>query len=611
MEASRTQRTTNAWNSFCALFGFSCELVTNVVPVVIACALGWEYRNEFSHAMFASAVGLASVIIAALPAFTRNQQNSDFAKSLEKLQPVVDKASWTLMAAVLLTSAIDITTHIFYPNDGFNPRGIPFLTEFDYLVGKQGWRFSALDILSLLLGVATIFTPIFASFAASTLKITNDRKLRALFLLLFLPAVAFSIVAGLYALCALQRVPTIGPTVPSPKIEPSDLRWAAIGVVLFILGYLLRHRTAVELYRQLFKKNWNKDDRLTWVETLHSLVFESVVIPPIIVGAAVVSGTLDEGTAAIYGVFVYSGFSVWNLSSKVILEARTRPEGCIAVVLQLAYSLLMTVLWAIVFWRLRIFVSETGDSALYSMIFNAVLRFAVAAVFVQLVFGPVYRNAWGRSLSDRWLKEGPEYAVLATVICVALAAMPERSAKGFWVILVVAILIVAPAWLLRRSIVAYVLLRVFPGRTEEVRKSLVASDISTAVVFGDFDIIAKIEVPGRMAVFRGARRFDAANLGALAASVKKAVRQGGSGVRETQTLLDFSDFVHGRQHHIDDQPSMMPSDTVIERPLYRPRDLKKRLAKRTKSARPGSLKTRGRFRRNARHRIEIATEEKK
>jgi hypothetical protein len=600
MGEDQAQRMLYAWNRFCLFLGFSFELVTNVVPVVMACVLGWKYRSEFDHALFASAVGLTSVTIAVAPVLTRQKQDSDFTKGLEKLQPVVDKASWTLMAAVLLTSAIDITTHIFYPNGLNDSRGIPFLTEFDYVVEKEGWRFSALDIFSLLLGLATIFTPTFAAFAASKLRITNDRKLRTLFILLFFPIVAFSFVTGLYAVSVLDKAATIGPAVPSPKITPPDLKWAAIGATLFIWGYLLRHRTIIELYRQIFKKKWNKDDRLTWLETLRTLVFESVVIPPIIVGAALVSGTLDEGTAAVYGVFVYSGFSVWNLSSKVILEARTRVEGCCAVVLQLIYSFLMTVLWAIIFWRLRIFVSGTDDAAFYSDIFNAVLRFAVAAVFVQLVFGPVYRNAWGHSLSDRWLREGSEYAVLATVICVALAAMPERTEKAIWIISIVAILIVVPAWLLRRSLVAYVLLRVFPGRTEEVRKSLVASDISTAVVYGDFDIIAKIEVPGRTAILRGKKRFDSVNLGALAASVKKAVRQGGSGVRETQTLLDFSDFVQGPQHHIDDRKSEEPSKILPELSNFSNR----RVFKNKNNTRQRTKKRRGHFRRNIRDLVE-------
>jgi hypothetical protein len=87
------------------------------------------------------------------------------------------------------------------------------------------------------------------------------------------------------------------------------------------------------------------------------------------------------------------------------------------------------------------------------------------------------------------------------------------------------------------------LMRVKPGRTAHVRKTLTAAEIPSAVVYGDYDILAKIEVPGKLRLLGRRADVDSRNLGVLATLVKTVIRKGRAGVTETQTLLDFSDFV--------------------------------------------------------------------
>jgi hypothetical protein len=246
-----------------------------------------------------------------------------------------------------------------------------------------------------------------------------------------------------------------------------------------------------------------------------------------------VGGALDAGTAVVYGFFIYGGFGIWTLSVKVVRGNRI---GILAIAFQFFYSFMMTVLWATVLLKLQSFVADEKA-------FKVALNVALAAIFIQLVFGPVYRNVWARALSDEWILASPEYVILATVVCAGSAALPQDWPKPWWVCMVIIFCIFGPAMLLRRSLMAYVLLRVQPGRTEHVRKKLTAANLSSSVLYGDYDVLVKLEVAGRPAFFSKNASNDERELAELAALVHKEIRCMEGGVTETQTLLDFSDFV--------------------------------------------------------------------
>ncbi|CAG9216331.1 membrane hypothetical protein [Paraburkholderia tropica] len=544
------------------------EFTTNIGPALIAIVLWWGHQREFEIVWISVGFAAGAVLLATLPVWLNSRESlRDAARPAERMQPVFDKLSWVLMAVVLLLSAVDAASRAFYDE------GVSGIASPDYRLWNSRWTFSELDIYSLTFGLVTIVSPIFLEWLARAGKVTKERNLThfALAALPFVLAAAWLSSRYLMKVAieaqacqpghATAMIAGVERCVAVPSLQAltdGQLELAAVGIVLFLINYLGRHRTLVEMLgckchadehtpEQSVQGSTSDstatqqdvdaalDDELLWAKTLRALVFETVVLPPLIVSAALVSSTLDEATAAVYGVFVYSGFSVWNLSAKVVKGAKSRFRGLIAVLILLIQGLFLTVLWSIALANLGAAVDPEK--------FDAVLRIALAAIFVQVVFGPVYQNAWGRTLSDRWMLEGPEYVVVATMICVALGAMHPDDGKWAWALGIVAVMVFAPAWALRRTLVAYILMRVQPGRTPHVRKTLAASEIQSAVVYGDYDLLAKIEVPGKLRFFARRADVDSRNLGVLAALVKSVVRKGRAGVIETQTLLDFSDFV--------------------------------------------------------------------
>ncbi|MDR8402228.1 Lrp/AsnC ligand binding domain-containing protein [Paraburkholderia sp. USG1] len=501
-----------------------------------------------------------------------------------EMQPTLDRVSWTLMAVVLLLNAIDGVNRVFQ-----NDHGIPKITSEIYtLPTSYSPDFTRLDVWSLTLGFAMIIAPVFCSWYTPARGAGPDdrRYLRKAAIRHVVVLAVFASLGALLILSYAHVSPLHAPYQPeAPKIITSDeLMWSASGLALFIFGYISDHGTSFELFKRAVaamngpsssyddrsdaaprpkeshdrqeKRNekvrefFTEDDNLIWLRILRRFFFESVVLPPIIGSAALVSGALDPASAVIYGLFVYSGFSVWNLAVKVVQGRKNVPVGIFAVVIQFINAFLVTILWATVFWKLREFVDHR-ELADFREPFKAVLGMALAAILVQVVFGPVYRNAWGKVLSDRWFLDGPEYVVFAVMVCVGLAAIPQSFPyKPCFVGGLLLLLILTPAMLVRRSLTAYVLIRVLPGKTEQVRKKLRAAELASAVVYGDFDLLVKVEVPGKLAL--PSAETDSRNLGLLAALVKKGIRSAEDGVRETQTLLDFSGFVH---HSAEMEPS--------------------------------------------------------
>ncbi|MGF6924277.1 hypothetical protein [Paraburkholderia sp. 40] len=548
MNAVESERQPAPPESRCNCCVWLFDVLTNLGPPFIALCLIASIYNRLGTVGTAVVIGLMAVAVAAGVAYGKEK----FQKKREKqtvderdIQPTLDKMSWGLMAAVLLPSAVDEITQAFYY------RGhIHWLTDkgFSFVSGSI---FNGLDVFSLAFGIVMIFAPLFAlPIGAAFEKLqkkfgklnqTKDENTfdkghsNSIAVTLVLLAVMVVGTIVYFAPVANHNEPNFNPPGP-PPLYTWQLVMGSLGIGLFLAGYLGNRKTIFELSCQSDRAE--DDDKLLWLRTLKALTFESVVIPPLIGSAALVSNTLDSASTVVYGLFIYSGFSVWNLSVKVIGGASNPLLGVSAVVLQFFYSFLMTVLWVVVFWKLEEFVND-------GRIFDAVLRVSLAAIFVQLVFGPVYRNAWGNHLSDRWFLEGPEYSIVATIICLGLGAIPERVDYKLCVTgAAIFLLVFVPAFLLRRSMTAYVLIRVRPGRTGEVRKALLAEDVASAVLYGDYDLLAKVELPGSLSIFGSKAMADSMNLGLLAALVKRAVRRTDVGVTETQTLLDFSHAVH-------------------------------------------------------------------
>lgn len=578
------------------------EFATNVVPAGLAIYLACSRLSLFTQVFVAVVFGLFAVSLFALLAIWQRIREEEGestkeearrakrktrpvnALSTDQIQPTLDRMSWLLMAAVLMLNAIDLVNHALQRN------GIVHLTDREYgFSAVPGWTFTQLDIASLVAALVAILLPVYLNAYDRGTKL-REKQLRRLFRFTLVPFAALAAVCACLLLCKLhgkdfaspdperfaacvekpagayiqplaamfaaglrtgpvaRSAPSANAAIARPDEEDAqaasgciasplvgwDAAWIAVGIVLFMLGYLSEHRTLFALFAPASRRN--DENFVLWLRTLRALVFEAVVLPPIIVGAALVSGTLNAATAVVFGVFVYSGFSVWNIASKLIRDARRRFLGYLAVVAQFVYSALMTVLWALLFWCLEQNVCAPRS------VFVPILWVAIAAILVQVVFGPVYRNAWGRSLSDRWTRVGPEYAVFATIVCLGVASMPNNHVWK-WAVVVVSVLalIVVPATLVRRSLTAYVLIRIQPGKTAAVVKALNARDVSASVVYGEYDVLAKIEAAGTPLPF-GQTDKDARDLYELAAMVKH-VRQPNLGVLDTQTLLEFSDFL--------------------------------------------------------------------
>jgi hypothetical protein len=141
----------------------------------------------------------------------------------------------------------------------------------------------------------------------------------------------------------------------------------------------------------------------------------------------------------------------------------------------------------------------------------------------------------------------------------------DHEWKWLVVVLSMLALVIVPAILVRRSLTAYVLIRVQPGKTATVVKALNAGDVSASVVYGEYDVLAKIEAQGKPGLFRQPDK-DARDLYELATMVKLVVRQPNLGVLDTQTLLEFSDYLRTPTHDPEATSSESPSATVGGQP---------------------------------------------
>ena len=100
-------------------FRYQLELLTNFGPLLFSVVLLWSFGREFFPVLWSAAVGIAAVAMATfLNLYFVRSRNVDLWFNVREMQPIFDKASWFLMAAVLLISAVDAM------NLALNQRGI-------------------------------------------------------------------------------------------------------------------------------------------------------------------------------------------------------------------------------------------------------------------------------------------------------------------------------------------------------------------------------------------------------------------------------------------------------------------------------------------------------
>ncbi|MGF6853970.1 hypothetical protein [Paraburkholderia sp. CI3] len=540
------------------------DAATNLFPLVVACWLYIHHVGMFDSVLASIITAFVAVVFAISPALWRKTDRIE--RTLEKIQPAFDKWCWRSMAAVLLLSGIDLMSRALL--------NLPIvgITAEEYQINAFPREiFNRLDFYSLLVGAMTILSPLIVGLIARYTPIKRTRSLRTLadfltpILILVACVVAYKVLQNPQLVSAVDEARHLRLQTPdrispaqlfdsaasywSRSIDVRELSWASGGTAVFLFSYFTNGASLVDVAAHFRRhpRHWftsyheHAGDSESWRRQLRALIFEMVVLPPLIVSAALVSGTLDPGQAVVYGLFVYSGFSVWNLASNLV--ATRKRLGVWAVLLQFVYAMALTVLWSSVLAGLESFVEDRDT------VFKAIFQVTVAAILIHYVYGVVYRNAF-RSLSDRWLLEGPEFAVVATAICLVVGAVREFhfwfvDARWQLVCFIVLLLVLGPAFLLRRSVTAYVLIRTAPGTTGAVRSALNAAEISSSVVYGDYDIIARVELPATSVPILVRADADALNLQRLARIVKDAIRvqEPVAGVVATETLLDCTDHV--------------------------------------------------------------------
>jgi|GEM_PF-3907487 len=493
-------------------------------------------------------LGATALIVGSNLWFVRTRDEGTFQAS-KAMQPTFDKACWMLMAAVLLVNAVDAMNRAF-----FHDTGIYFLTSTDYRARLWGSEMTSLDVVSLSVGVTLMFAMSFIPWVSPSESRTLARKRFKKILFRWYKAILVAAVVMSAILLGALKNPHAGAervAVPD-NVDTLSAVFSVIGIAAFFVGYLANHRSFFDLgpgdedpepasaKGATPPSAYGKVDQLVWQHDLRRLRFEAVFLPPLIAGVALVGGVLDSGAVMVFGFFIYGGFGLWSLAVRVV-RGYSRGKGAIvfglsAIGFQFIYAFMMTVLWTTALIKLESFVLD-------HVAFKVALNVALAAIFIQVVFGPIYRNVWARALSDEWIMASPEYVIVATMICASLAGLQQEWYKPVLIVVAVLLCIFGPANILRRSLTAYVLLRVKPGKTELVRKRSMASDLASSTVYGEYDVLVKIEVPGRLSMLPKDARKDYGELSELARRVHSEIRCMKGDVMETQTLLDFSDFV--------------------------------------------------------------------
>jgi heme exporter protein D len=530
------------------------EWVTNLGPIAFAVYAAWQNFLGFEYVGLSVLWGLLATfaIVLGYHLLVRTTTQADASR---EMQPTFEKLSWMFLAALLLLAAVNRF------NETFFNEGVFFLSSNKEQSCLWGLKLHVIDIASLSFGIWLVGGLLFIPLTANVLESTRQRQgfVRIVKRVWIPTLIAGMVITAVVVYLAFPHAKEVGssfmcegerPLPRAPDIEDGTAILSVLGVLLFVFGYLLKHRTLVELHAAQKAEQQRLSalpgdatipgaagESLLLSKNLRLLVLNAVVLPPIIVGIAMASGSIDIPTSVIYGVFIYSGFAVWGLAIQIARE-KGRGAALGIILLQFVYAFLMTVLWISICLSLKNHLA--GDMS--KDFFAKAFKFALGAIFIQVVFGPVYVKTWGSALSEKWAQSSSDYFIFAMIVAAGLAAFPQSPLKLVLVVVAIATAMFGPAIILRRSLTAYVLIRVRPGSTEKVMQKLAASDVTATVVYGEFDVIAKLEIQGRSTLRSREAPDDGQELAELAATVKGSIRNV-DGILETQTLLDFSGFV--------------------------------------------------------------------
>lgn len=527
------------------------EWATNLIPG--GCAL---YVVAFNFEPF-EFVGLSTVVGFGATLLVIGGQRLAIRTTLheaaaEAIRQGLGRMSWMALAFVLLVSAINHFTEAIYGKS----QGIPVLDAGDTMrcFGNSG--VNLIDLITLVFGfclvVGTFLIPRTVVTVQGLARLIEDFWIP--FLLVLTVLVFFAVESHirhatnigpdgkpwwvcneeLARLKAAHKVPED----PMPVISDGMFGAAVVGLFLFFWGYFQEHRTLIELWNSRANAPAGKRPGSQPRTSLRMLVLNLIVLPPMIVGVALAGTGVGLADVVVYGIFIYSGFAVWGLATQVVRESSSPSAGIVVLFFQFAYAFLLTALWAAMLLYIRQQLVNTAP-------FTTALTIALAAILIQVVFGPVFTSVWENTLSDKWLQQSSKYAILAMILSAVIAGTPQTLWKVFWVALFAIISLIVPRLLLRRNLAAYVLIRVKPGFTGEVMQGLQARDVTATTLYGEFDLMAKIEVPGAIAGWplrRRTSRDDGTELAELALTVNTKIRPI-NGIVETQTLLDFTRFV--------------------------------------------------------------------
>lgn len=550
------------------------EWATNLVPVVCALYLVKDNVGPFSFVAYSVLVGFGATLLVVFLQRILLRDPLQLAAAQE-IRPALGRVSWMVLALVLLVAGVNRFCTAIYAD------GIPMLSSKTTTKCFGDAGFSQMDLGTLAFGVALVVFNVLIPKTVVDASVRAKKKLVFVVENVWVPALVVVTLIGVkladdnlraavplhaenkeaiaksdYAcnkVAALAKekaddenkvaLAKVGKTLPttSAHFDKSMLAVALVGLGFFFYGYFQEHRTLIELWN-IFLRRRSKTAPSTQEalrrKSLRMLVLNLVVLPPMIVGVAVARNDLGWADVVIYGAFIYSGFGVWGLASQIVRESSNPFSGVVVLFFQFTFGFLVTTLWAAVLIYIKLQLSQQGP-------FETALTIALGAILIQVVFGPVFTTVWENTLSDKWLQQSSKYAILAMILSAVIAGVPQIDEKAYLTAIFAIVALLVPRLLMRRNLAAYVLIRVRPGCTTSVLQQLYAGDITATVLYGEYDLIAKVEVPGAAAGWPLRRKKpldDGKELAELALTINEKIRPI-EGVVETQALLDFTRFV--------------------------------------------------------------------
>jgi hypothetical protein len=453
-----------------------------------------------------------------------------FRVNSKRLSLVTDQFVWGLISFVLMMVAFEFLNRAMYRTGVFQ------------LHTEKVWGvFSAADSISLaILCVLLIVVLGYPLFFPAPRNVGALKEQLAIVASLSVFLSILFVLASLFIWYVLYRLYRIeGGYPPSPELQqtpillPTALQndwWVGItfGAVLIATGiyfgmtHILR-RVGSHLPSSI---------RILSLDLVRMLLLVLAVLPPLVSGmafSAVVdakTARLPLGTLLIFGLFMYGGFMVWALTIKLVHKISWR-GAIVLLFFSFLYAWLITVLWATLIELVK------TRWAVDRSVFEALLNMAVAVVLILVVYSFLYRRTWGRGLSDQWPGERANYIIFAIILGVLVVSVPNNQHLKAWLVsLTILTLLFFPAFLMRRRLSAWVMIRASLGSTEDLQEQLEDDEVDVASLYGPYELIARLEVE---------RRKGTEDALTILSDKVQAIREK-AGVTATETFIDISDL---------------------------------------------------------------------